>query len=68
MNTCDWCGKVLNGWFYRYKDKTFCQDNHDKCIKEFLFYEHDNEISEDRSEESEYDMKEILDNECKGIH
>ena len=58
--TCDWCGKELYGWFYRYKDLTFCQREGDRCLKEFLFTKHRNEITEDRTDyEVQYDMSEV---------
>ena len=58
--TCDWCGKEIKGWFYRYKNMTFCQGNHDRCIKEFLLSEHSRMITEDRTDgEVEYDMSEV---------
>lgn len=46
--TCDWCGKELDGWFYRYKDLTFCEKANGRCLKEFLFAEHLEEIKKDK--------------------
>ena len=60
METCDWCGRELKGWFYRYKEHTFCEYNDGRCIKNYLFYEHDEEITEDRGDgEVDYDMSEV---------
>lgn len=60
METCDWCGKEISGWFYRYKGLTFCQRENDRCLKEFLFAEHHHDITEDRTDgEVLYDMRKV---------
>lgn len=56
---CEYCGKRIDGWYLRYKGKTFCEDANNTCIKNYLYEEHDKEIEEDREFTDEYNMDEI---------
>lgn len=57
---CENCGRELDGWFLTYHGKHFCRYGNDKCIKDFLYEEHDAEIFEDRGNgEVVYDMSEV---------
>lgn len=61
---CDYCGRELDGWFLTYKDKHFCRFGNDRCIKEYLYEEHDAEILEERGNgEVAYDMSKVAEHD-----
>ena len=60
---CKWCGRELKNWYLTYKDMHFCRYNNDSCLKNYLFEEHDKEITEDRDDNSEYSMREVCEND-----
>ena len=54
---CGFCGKPIHSWYFVYKGKFFCEKDNSKCIKEYLYMEHDSEITEDRTDgEIDYNM------------
>lgn len=44
---CEWCEKEIEGWYLIYKGKNFCRRNDDKCIKEYLYEQEDENIDMD---------------------
>lgn len=61
---CEYCGRELDGWFLTYKNKHFCRFGNDRCIKEYLYEEHDAEILEDRGNgEVAYDMSKVAEHD-----
>ncbi len=56
---CKWCEKEIKGWHLKYKGMTFCEDNDNACLKNYLFEEHDREIEEDKVFDDDYNMDEV---------
>lgn len=66
--TCKWCGREIKSWFLRYDDESFCRDNDDLCLKNYLFEKFDKDIEEDREEgETKYTMDYITFLEERGL-
>jgi hypothetical protein len=60
MEYCEWCGCELDNWYWIYKGKKFCQTQNNKCLKEYLFDEADNELTLGRGEGTvEYSMDQV---------
>lgn len=59
MKYCEWCSTEITGWFLTYKDKCFCRNKNDSCIKQYLYEEHDAEIGMDKVISDDYDMSKV---------
>lgn len=57
--TCDYCGCEITGWYYKYKDKVFCETKNSECIKCYLLDNID-ELEEDYLATERYTVEEEL--------
>lgn len=59
---CCWCHRQIDGWYYKYKHRVFCDINDGQCLKEYLFEKFEDDIEFDRVyTEDEYDMSHVDD-------
>ena len=67
MNHCEWCGRELNGWYLKYREKFFCRTKDDGCLKNYLYEQADEEIELEKYEKSDYRMDMVRWMEDRGL-